>query len=160
MMIRLILGVALIIVILMLLRQTFPDAKSIRNVTISLLLIAAITVLIALGVTGRLHWLVSLFGAVLIAMPKLIKVLRYATPMQQAYAKMKDAKETPPPSNSLSVQEAYDVLGLAAEASREEIIKAHRKLIQKIHPDRGGSDYLANKINQAKEVLLQSYDSR
>jgi len=50
--------------------------------------------------------------------------------------------------------EALAVLGLAEGASREDIVAAHRKLIQKLHPDRGGNDYLAAQINRAKDILL------
>jgi len=55
--------------------------------------------------------------------------------------------------NGLSESEAYDVLGLDPNASKEEVIKAHKRLVQRLHPDRGGSDYLAAKINAAKDRL-------
>jgi len=55
---------------------------------------------------------------------------------------------------SMSHDQALAVLGLKAGAERDAIIKAHRSLMQKLHPDRGGNDYLAAQINLAKDVLL------
>jgi len=53
-----------------------------------------------------------------------------------------------------SREEALQILGLQEGASREDIIYAHKRLIQKLHPDRGGNDYLAAKVNAAKDTLL------
>ena len=51
---------------------------------------------------------------------------------------------------------ALEILGLDETADKEQVTKAHRSLMQKMHPDRGGSDYLAQKINVAKDFLMQN----
>ncbi|MGB9142697.1 MAG: DnaJ domain-containing protein [Aestuariivirga sp.] len=58
-------------------------------------------------------------------------------------------------TSAMSGDEALAVLGLKPGATSEDIKNAHRRLMKDFHPDRGGSDYLAAKINQAKDILLQ-----
>jgi len=56
----------------------------------------------------------------------------------------------------MSREEALDILGLEDGADAEQIKDAHRRLMKKFHPDQGGTDYLAAKLNEAKSVLLEN----
>jgi DnaJ-domain-containing protein 1 len=61
--------------------------------------------------------------------------------------------EAPPSRGAMTREEALRVLGLREGASRDAIIDAHRSLIKKVHPDHGGSDHLAQQVNEAKRIL-------
>ena len=64
-------------------------------------------------------------------------------------------RNAPAPAGGMSRSEAFSVLGLNEGATIAEVRAAHRRLILQIHPDKGGSSYLAAKINQAKDILLR-----
>lgn len=57
-------------------------------------------------------------------------------------------------SSAMSVDEARRILGVAADADADAINTAHRNLIAKVHPDKGGSAELAARVNRARDVLL------
>ncbi len=76
----------------------------------------------------------------------------------RARAGSSETEEAPPaspPAKRMSEEEALSVLGLEAGAGPQEIRAAHRKLISQLHPDRGGTDYLAAKINEARDYLMR-----
>ncbi len=60
-----------------------------------------------------------------------------------------------PAAPAMGISEAYAVLGLRDGATEAEIRDAHRALIQKLHPDKGGTSYLAAKLNAARDLLLK-----
>ena len=123
-------------------------------------------VLVGLGVTGRLHWLFALVGSILPFAGGLVRwslrIWRSAgllTSIRNLISQLtglnKETADQTSASANLTRHQALDILGLEGNPSSDEIKVAHRQLIQKLHPDRGGSTILAAQINEAKVVLLR-----
>ena len=108
-------------------------------------------VLMLFIVTGKAH----LLGIMLAGLVPFLKniapyLLQYGPKLyKQAQQQTGETAGSPsPPSGNMSREEALEILGLQ-EVQRREIKAAHRHLMQKFHPDHGGNDYLATKLNQA-----------
>jgi len=125
-------------------------------------------VLVLLVVFGKMHWIGAALGALIPFARNAYGLINQVLPI---WLKRKNAQQTThsqePPKPApipMAIQEALDVLGLSGDISKGEISEsmiqdAHRRLIQKLHPDRGGNDYLAAKINQARDQLLEKINS-
>ena len=133
--------------------QRMPSATLARRIRQALIWLA-VSVLLLLALTGHLHWLTAVIGGLLALIARALPLLRYLPLFERLWRQPQGAPGSPASKGSMARAEALEILGLETGATKEQIIDAHRRLIQKRHPDRGGSSYLAARINQAKDLLI------
>ena len=108
---------------------------------------------LGLVVTGRAHWLMAALAGLLAVVGRIAQFVQYIPLVQKLFGKGNSSASSPN-NATMSRQQAADILGVDVNASADEVKMAHKKLMQKMHPDRGGSDVLAKQINQARDTLL------
>jgi hypothetical protein len=84
---------------------------------------------------------------------------RFPAWRQDAQGNTAGGQRRAPAGGKMTEEEAYQILGLQPGAGRDEISRAHRGLMKKLHPDQGGSTYLAARVNEAKDTLLRTHHS-
>jgi DnaJ homolog subfamily C member 19 len=134
-----------------------------RNKMIFWSIVVCIGVILGLlAVTGHLNIITAAIAGLIALIPRAMHFVRYLPLVSRLFQKQgpqtSQSQNTgaPPPrgKQSMDREQALEVLGLKPGYTKEDVIQAHRRMMQKVHPDRGGSDYLAAQINQAKDVLL------
>ena len=120
------------------------------------IIIVALGGLLALVAAGKLHWIGVALAASLAALRPLLPWLWRLLPTMLGLWRRRRGRSGDPTAGAgpMSRAQALAVLGVGEDASREEIVEAHRRLIQKLHPDRKGSSHLSRVVNQARDTLL------
>ena len=136
--------------------NSLPPEKR-RKAVITMLLWGTVAAAVLLVITGRTSWIVAAVAALIPIIKGILSLAMRASPLLMQWFKSRSGVNTPQSaaSGNLSVEEAYQLLGLKPGAGRDDIVAAHKRLIQKLHPDRGGNDYLAAKLNEARDLLLK-----
>lgn len=123
------------------------------------LLVALLVLTAWLLVTGRFWFLVATLPSIAVTLWRSFstvqKILRFG---KQGKGKADSGTKNDSASNPqprMTRREALQILGLEVGASPEEINEAYHKIISKIHPDHGGSNYLASQVNRARALLLR-----
>ncbi len=116
-------------------------------------------ILVILAVTGHLNIITAAIAGLVALLPRAMQFAKYLPFINRLYQQnnqqhQQQAQTPPPGRQTMSLDEAREVLGLKPGHTKDDVIQAHRRMMQKVHPDRGGSDYLAAQINKAKDTLL------
>lgn len=146
MIIAILAGLALVLLAIRWLANVEPTALAIALKRIIYLALALLSVFLIL--TGRIALLI----------PLLIAAIPFIGPALKEY--LINTKASSKNQSHMTKDEAYSALNLEPGATKAQIVAAHKKLMKVNHPDTGGSTYISQKLNQAKEILLKDLNDK
>jgi hypothetical protein len=150
--------IAVVIVVIRHIRRQPPQQRPRIILKYGLYLLAII--MLGLVVSGKVHWIAAAVAALLPAVQKLFYTAIRFLPFLHHWQKNKRQQHADNSGGKMTLEQAKGVFGLTTIDNVEQVTKRHRELMQKMHPDRGGSDYLAAQINQAKDILIDHLKQR
>lgn len=135
-----------------------PRRRTIRKWLLIGALVVAALLLLRLGMPyiASLFGGLAVFGTLFHRFMALLPLLRWVYQRRRSQQRQGNAGSQSQPNRSgrMSRKEAAEVLGVAETASKKEVNAAYKRLMQKMHPDLGGSEYMARQLNEARDVLL------
>tara|TARA_B100000941_G_scaffold52865_1_gene34047 strand:- start:1171 stop:1539 length:369 start_codon:yes stop_codon:yes gene_type:complete len=117
-----------------------------NEITMTILLLIIFPIILALLIKFKI------LGYIIYLLPYILRVFSRVKQSNPNYSRQN--------IDISGIEEAYEILGLAMDASDEEIDHAYKELIRKNHPDMGGSEYIAKKINAAREYIIKNKETR
>jgi hypothetical protein len=161
-------GVMAAVAFVVLMRLLWVSKRPSTSATvITLAAVVLVAGLAILAATGRMHWLAAAGAALFPFLRRGAGLLRFLPLVGRLFGAYRGARgafggaggaggHQSATGSDMTLERACEILDLPPNPSREQIIEAHRRLMQKVHPDRGGSTYLAQQLNEAKRILLKA----
>jgi preprotein translocase subunit Sec63 len=117
-----------------------------NEITMTILLLIFVPIILALLIKFKI------LGYIIYLLPYILRIFSKVKQSNPNYSRKN--------IDISGIEEAYEILGLTIDASDEEIDRAYKDLIRKNHPDMGGSEYIAKKINAAREYIIKDKEIR
>ena len=117
-----------------------------NEITMTILLLMFVPIILALLIKFKI------LGYIIYLLPYILRIFSKVKQSNPNYSRKN--------IDISGIEEAYEILGLTIDASDEEIDRAYKDLIRKNHPDMGGSEYIAKKINAAREYIIKDKEIR
>ena len=117
-----------------------------NEITMTILLLMFVPIILALLIKFKI------LGYIIYLLPYILRIFSKVKQSNPNYSRKN--------IDISGIEEAYEILGLTMDASDEEIDRAYKELIRKNHPDMGGSEYIAKKINAAREYIIKNQETR